>query len=93
MRGFAFLISVLAVAFLSFNASAVTNAVPVVVSVCSTSNTPAVIRPRRQCEAVTKSGNRCRRNAVPGAKLCRQHQKISSRQSEVRVRDVPVPHK
>ena len=35
--------------------------------------------PRRQCEAITKSANRCKRNAVPGGKLCRQHQRISGR--------------
>ena len=32
---------------------------------------------RQQCEAVTKSGNRCKRNAVVSGKLCRQHQKIA----------------
>ena len=32
--------------------------------------------PRRQCEATTKSGTRCKRNAAPNAKFCRQHLKI-----------------
>ena len=50
--------------------SAATNAVSNVVSVA------AAKVPRQQCEAVTKSGNRCKRNAAPGEKLCRQHQKI-----------------
>ena len=31
---------------------------------------------RQRCEAFTKSGNRCKRNAAPGGKLCRQHGKI-----------------
>ena len=50
--------------------SVATNAVSNVVSVA------AAKVPRQQCEAVTKSGNRCKRNAAPGEKLCRQHQKI-----------------
>ena len=66
--------------------SAATNATPIVVSVASATNTPAAKStftkatedklPRQQCEAVTKSGNRCKHNAAPGEKLCRQHQKI-----------------
>ena len=31
---------------------------------------------RAQCEARTKSGTRCKRNALPNGKLCRQHKKI-----------------
>ena len=34
--------------------------------------------PRQQCEAITKSGNRCKRNAVSGERLCLQHRKILS---------------
>ena len=34
---------------------------------------------RTQCEARTKSGTRCKRNAQPGEKLCRQHKKIEER--------------
>ena len=34
---------------------------------------------RTQCEARTKSGTRCKRNALPGEKLCRQHKKIEER--------------
>ena len=56
--------------------SAATNAAPIVVSVASTTNTPALKVSRQQCEAVTKSGNRCKRNAAPGETLCRQHLKI-----------------
>ena len=55
-------------------APAVTNAVPV--AAVAVTNAPAAKAPRTQCEAVTKSGTRCKRNAVPGRKLCRQHQKI-----------------
>ena len=29
-----------------------------------------------QCEAITLSGNRCKRRAIPGGKCCRQHEKI-----------------
>ena len=50
-------------------AEASTNAVTNVVS--------SVVR--TQCEARTKSGTRCKRNALPGEKLCRQHKKIEER--------------
>ena len=56
--------------------SGVTNIISSVTSVASTTNTPALKLPRQQCEAVTKSGNRCKRNAAPGETLCRQHLKI-----------------
>ena len=56
--------------------SATTNAVPRVASVAAATNAPVAKLPRQQCEAITKSGNRCKRNAIPGEKLCRQHQKI-----------------
>ena len=59
--------------------SAATNAVANVVSVAAVTNVPVVKVPRQQCEAVTKSGSRCKRNAVPGKKLCRQHLKIANR--------------
>ena len=36
---------------------------------------------RTQCEARTKSGTRCKRNAQPGEKLCRQHKKIEERRN------------
>ena len=53
--------------------SAATNSVSGVVSVAAATNAPAAKASRQQCEAITKSGNRCKRNAVPGGKLCRQH--------------------
>ena len=34
---------------------------------------------RTQCEARTKSGTRSKRNALPGAGLCRQHKKLEER--------------
>ena len=37
---------------------------------------------RPQCEAITKSGNRCSRRAAPGEKLCRQHLKARNRSTE-----------
>ena len=61
--------------------SAATNVALNVVSVVAATNTPALKVSRQQCEAVTKSGNRCKRNAVPGEKLCRQHLKIANRKS------------
>ena len=70
---------ILSAALLCLAESATTNAAPIVVSVASTTNTPALKVSRQQCEAVTKSGNRCKRNAVSGGKLCRQHQRISNR--------------
>ena len=33
---------------------------------------------RSQCEATTKSGNRCKRKAAKGERFCRQHLKILS---------------
>ena len=60
-------------------APAVTNSVSSVVSVTVATNAPAAKVSRQQCEAITKSGSRCKRNAVSGGKLCRQHQKISGR--------------
>ena len=67
----------------------VTNSVSSVVSVAVATNAPAEKSfiannaaegklLRQQCEAVTKSGNRCKRYAVPGERLCRQHRKILS---------------
>ena len=61
--------------------SAATNAAPIVVSVVAATNTPAAVLLRQQCEAVTKSGKRCKRNAVSGEKLCRQHLKIAKRKA------------
>ena len=70
-------------------APAVTNSVSGVVSVTVATKAPAAKSsiakaaegklPRQQCEAITKSGNRCRRNAVAGGKHCRQHQRINDR--------------
>ena len=59
--------------------SAATNTVSSVVSLTVATNAPAAKVPRQQCEAVTKSGNRCKRNSLPGGKLCRQHQRIHTR--------------
>ena len=61
--------------------SAATNAALNVVSVAAATNVPALKLSRQQCEAVTKSGNRCKRNAALGEKLCRQHLKIANRKS------------
>ena len=68
----------LAAALLCIAESATTNSIFSAVSVTSTINTPAAKLPRQQCEAITKSGNRCKRNAIPGEKLCRQHLKIAN---------------
>lgn len=43
----------------------VSNVVPRVISVMSQD---------QQCEAITKSGKRCKRNKAQGQKFCRQHQ-------------------
>ena len=56
-----------------------TNAVSGIASVASATNAPVAKVSRQQCEAVTKSGNRCKRNSIPGGKLCRQHQRINDR--------------
>ena len=61
--------------------TAATTAVSNVISVAAATNTPAAKLPRQQCEAVTRSGNRCKRNAAPGEKLCLQHLKIANRKS------------
>lgn len=60
-------------------ASTVTNSVSSVVAITATTNALAAKVSRQQCEAITKSGNRCKRNAVSGSKLCRQYQRISDR--------------
>ena len=57
----------------------VTNSVSSAVFVTVGTNAPAGKVSRRQCEAVTKSGNRCKRNSIPGGKLCLQHKRISDR--------------
>ena len=62
--------------------SAATNAANSVVSVIVATNAPAVKVSRQQCEAITKSGNRCKRNAILGEKLCRQHLKIAKRKMD-----------
>lgn len=36
-----------------------------------------------QCEALTKSGTQCKRKALPGGKLCRQHQKIAEKKAKI----------
>ena len=36
---------------------------------------------RSQCEATTKSGNRCKRKAAKGERFCRQHLKIHAASS------------
>ena len=41
---------------------------------------PPAARP--QCEATTKSGNRCSRKAAPGEKMCRQHLKSRRRNAK-----------
>ena len=73
------IVVMLSAALSGLAASAQANAFPNVASITSATNTPAAKLPRQQCEAVTKSGNRCKRNAVPGGKLCRQHQKIADK--------------
>lgn len=37
---------------------------------------------RVQCEALTKSGTQCKRKALLGGKLCRQHQKIAEKKAK-----------
>lgn len=64
------------VAASAVSAISLTNA-PVVKSTCT--KTAKDKLPRKQCEAITKSGTRCKRNAVPGGKFCRQHQRIHDR--------------
>ena len=70
-------------------APTVTNSASGIVSVTVATNAPAAKfsiakaaegkSPHQQCEAITKSGSRCKRNAVSGGKLCRQHQRIGDR--------------
>ena len=74
-----FIVVILVAALSCIAGSVVTNAVSDVVSVAAATNAPAAGLSRQQCEATTKSGNRCKRNAVPGEKLCRQHLKIAKR--------------
>ena len=83
MRKFVLFVLVLSAAPTDFADSSATNATVGAAAVVATTNAPAAMLPRQQCEAVTKSGNRCKRNAVPGARLCRQHQKIA-KQSKIK---------
>ena len=71
----------LSAALSCFAESAAPNIISNVVSVAAATNVPVVKVSRQQCEAVTKSGNRCKRNAALGEKLCRQHLKIANRKS------------
>ena len=52
--------------------------------VVSSTNGVAAVAQRVQCHSVTKSGNRCKRKAVPGKLYCRQHaaQSPSAKPSE-----------
>ena len=89
MRKFAMSVLALAAVLLCSASSVSTNAVPGIVSAVAMTNAPAAKssfakvaddKPlRQQCEAVTKSGNRCKRNAAPGEKLCRQHLRAAAR--------------
>ena len=76
MRTLALLVVVSFAVLFCSAASAATNLVSSVTFAVSTTNAPTAKVSRQQCEAVTKSGNRCKRNAVLGEKLCRQHKKI-----------------
>ena len=44
----------------------------------SVSSTNEVVR----CEAITKSGNQCKRRAQSGKKLCRQHEKLAEKKAK-----------
>lgn len=76
MRILVLLVFVFSAVFSCVAAPVVTNAVLGVAAVATATNASAAGASHQQCEAITKSGNRCKRNAVPGGKLCRQHQKI-----------------
>ena len=82
MRRFTLSVLVLSATFIGFAAPAATNATVSVVSAVATTNAPAVKLSRQQCEAVTKSGTRCKRNAAPGEKLCRQHKKVAAKKAK-----------
>ena len=81
MRRLALLVLSLPAVIPCVAAPAVTNAVAGVASVAKSTFAKAADdkQSRRQCEAITKSGTRCKRNSLPGGKLCRQHQKIKHR--------------
>ena len=79
MRGLVLFGLALSMALASVAAPTVTNTVSGVASFSTSTNAPVAKVSRQQCEAITKSGSRCKRNAVAGGKLCRQHQRISGR--------------
>ena len=81
MRGLVLFGFALSMALASVAAPTVTNTVSGVASFSASTNAPVAKVSRQQCEAVTKSGNRCKRNAAPGEKFCRQHFKIANRKS------------
>ena len=79
MRGLVLFGFALSMALASVAAPTVMNTVSGVASFSASTNAPVAKVSRQQCEAITKSGSRCKRNAVAGGKLCRQHQRISGR--------------
>ena len=79
MKGFATLVLVSVLVLSCFAASASTNLLLSTESFASMTNASTAKQVRQQCEAITKSGTRCKRKAVAGEKLCRQHQRIATR--------------
>lgn len=84
MKRIAFFVCVLGVSLLTYGAGrSATNAVRRI----STTNTVAhadIPPPANdgRCEAITKSGNRCKRKAVRSERFCRQHLKIQQKKEE-----------
>lgn len=56
----------------------------VVVAASATNSVPTKVakQERPRCEAITLSGNRCKRRAIPGCKYCRQHAAIMRKRAE-----------
>lgn len=56
----------------------------VVVAAPTTNSVPVktIKQNRPRCEAITLSGNRCKRRAMPGCKYCRQHDAIIRKRAE-----------
>ena len=77
------LTAIVAVLFLCLPLMAETNSVAAIQTAATNAppakaaKTPEKIR--RQCEATTLSGNRCKRNAAEGSRYCRQHEAIMRR--------------
>ena len=66
------------------NSAPATNVCVRAESVTFSTNAPTAKLTRQQCEAITKSGAQCKRNAAAGEKMCWQHIRSVRRAAEAK---------